>query len=61
MKTGRGWGIESKEWVSNWAEPTREGIENGPWAPQERGEKIIRVRILKESGYRELIKNQKKA
>jgi hypothetical protein len=58
MKTGRGYAIANGEKVYNWAEPTRQHITEGEWAPGP-GEKIVRVRIITESEYRKLVKNQK--
>jgi hypothetical protein len=59
MKTGRGYAIES--WylkkLTSWALPTKQEVEDEGWPSPE--DKIVRVRIIKESDYHKLIKNQK--
>ncbi len=59
MKTGKGYSIEMRNKdVCNWAEPNKDKILGTPFEPGP-GEKIVRVRIVKESDYQRLIKNQK--
>jgi hypothetical protein len=59
MKTGRGWtGILSDGSPCNWAEPIRSLAERSFGIAIKKSE-ITRVRIIRETDYRKLVKNQK--